>query len=217
MRSEENILWSFAPHDISVILALLGEEPSEISSTGAAYLQPGIFDLTLTHLSFQSGVKAHIFVSWLHPYKEQKLVVVGSEKMALFDDTTKEKLFLYGHKVAWKYRVPTAQKAETEAVAVGTEEPLLEEARHFLECVEKRETPRTDGREGLKVLKILAACQKSLASNSEPFPLTFTSPRRGEGASQRKGGGIKEGKKGACPACRKKYLKDSASSLKPGK
>ena len=177
IRSEENILWSFAPHDISVILALLGEEPSETSSTGAAYLQPGIFDLTLTHLSFQSGVKAHIFVSWLHPYKEQKLVVVGSEKMALFDDTTKEKLFLYGHRVAWKGRVPTAQKAETEVVAVGTEEPLLVEASHFLECVEKRETPRTDGREGLKVLKILTACQELLAGNSESFPLTSPLPK----------------------------------------
>ncbi|MBU2495195.1 MAG: hypothetical protein KJ935_01655 [Candidatus Omnitrophica bacterium] len=199
MRSEENILWSFAPHDISVILALLGEEPSEISSTGAAYLQPGIFDLTLTHLSFQSGVKAHIFVSWLHPYKEQKLVVVGSEKMALFDDTTKEKLFLYGHKVAWKYRVPTAQKAETEAVAVGTEEPLLEEARHFLECVEKRETPRTDGREGLKVLKILAACQKSLASNSEPFPLTPALSPQGRGGISTKRGRNKRGEERSLP------------------
>ena len=107
---------------------------------------------------------------------EQKLVVVGSEKMALFDDTTREKLFLYGHKVAWKDRIPTAQKAETEAVVVGTEEPLLEEARHFLECVEKREVPRTDGREGLKVLKILAASQESLERNPEAFTPTFISP-----------------------------------------
>ena len=177
IRSEENILWSFAPHDISVILALLGEEPNKISSTGATYLQPGIFDLTLTHLSFQSGVQAHIFVSWLHPYKEQKLVVVGSEKMALFDDTTREKLFLYGHRVAWKDRIPTAQKAETEVVAVGTEEPLLAEARHFLECVEKRERPRTDGREGLKVLKILAESQESLERNNE-------NGKRGEGVQK---------------------------------
>jgi len=109
IRTEENILWSFAPHDISVISMLLNEEPKEASSAGVVCLQPGVYDSTLTYLIFPSGVRAHIFVSWLHPYKEHRLVIVGSEKMAVFDDATKEKLFLYPHKIAWKDRIPTAQ------------------------------------------------------------------------------------------------------------
>src|SRR5208337_3512137 len=108
IRTEENILWSFAPHDISVILALLNEMPTHVSCKGGAYLNSGVTDVTLSHFEFPSGVRAHIFVSWLHPIKEQKLVVVGSEKMAVFDDTVEHKLMLYPHKVEWKNRIPTA-------------------------------------------------------------------------------------------------------------
>jgi len=99
IRNEGNILWSFAPHDISTILFLLDEFPEVIFSTGGTYLQHKVFDTTLTTMDFISGVKAHIFVSWLHPFKEQKLVVVGSKKMAVFDDVSEEKLFLYPHKI----------------------------------------------------------------------------------------------------------------------
>lgn len=95
LRTEENILWSFAPHDISVIMALLREEPTEVEAFGGDYLSRGIYDTTMTTLAFMNGVKAHIFVSWLHPFKEQKLVVVGSRQMAVFDDVSKDKLFLY--------------------------------------------------------------------------------------------------------------------------
>ena len=101
IRAEENILWSFAPHDISVILMLLGEMPETVYATGGSYLQHQIPDTTLTTLDFPSGVKAHIFVSWLHPFKEQKLVVVGDKKMAVFDDVSQEKLLLYPHKIEW--------------------------------------------------------------------------------------------------------------------
>jgi len=94
IRTEENILWSFAPHDISVILFLLDEQPVSISANGAGYVKTDIADVTLTMMDFPSGVKCHIFVSWLHPFREQKLVVVGGKKMAVFDDLTKEKLFL---------------------------------------------------------------------------------------------------------------------------
>ncbi|MFH0796824.1 MAG: Gfo/Idh/MocA family oxidoreductase [Candidatus Omnitrophota bacterium] len=166
IRSEENILWSFAPHDISVILMLLEEEPIKVTATGAIYLQPGVTDITLSHFVFKNDVQAHIFVSWLHPYKEQKLVVIGQEKMAVFDDATPEKLVLYPHKVSWKDRVPTAQKAEPEVVLLKMEEPLLAEARHFLECLNNRNQPRTDGKEGLRVLKILDRCQRSLSNPS---------------------------------------------------
>ena len=124
IRSEENILWSFAPHDISVILALLGESPSKVFCRGGAYLNRQVFDVTMSYLDFPSGVQAHIFVSWLHPVKEQKLVVVGSEKMAVFDDTADRKLLLYPHKVEWRNRVPTAVKASADVVPIADDEPL---------------------------------------------------------------------------------------------
>ncbi|MES0364020.1 MAG: Gfo/Idh/MocA family oxidoreductase, partial [Desulfobacteria bacterium] len=162
IRAEENILWSFAPHDISVILMLLREMPETVYATGGSYLQQQIPDTTLTTLDFPSGVKAHIFVSWLHPFKEQKLVVVGEEKMAVFDDVSEEKLLLYPHKIEWLQRVPVAAKAEAELVQVEMDEPLKAECQHFLECVTKGMTPRTDGREGLRVLQVLQASQESL-------------------------------------------------------
>ena len=166
IRNEENILWSFAPHDISVILMLLGEMPEAVYSTGGSYLQRQIPDTTLTTMDFPSGVKAHIFVSWLHPYKEQKLVVVGDKKMAVFDDVSEEKLLLYPHKIDWLDRIPVASKKEAEVVPVTMEEPLKAECRHFLECLENKQQPRTDGQEGLRVLKILQASQASLDDNA---------------------------------------------------
>jgi UDP-2-acetamido-3-amino-2,3-dideoxy-glucuronate N-acetyltransferase len=162
IRAEENILWSFAPHDISVILMLLGEMPATVYATGGSYLQRQIPDTTLTTLDFPSGVKAHIFVSWLHPFKEQKMVVVGEQKMAVFDDVSQEKLLLYPHKIEWLQRVPVAAKAEAEVVQVEMEEPLKAECQHFLKCVTERVTPKTDGREGLRVLQVLEASQESL-------------------------------------------------------
>lgn len=163
LRTEENILWSFAPHDISVILMLLGEEPVRVSAFGGDYLNKGICDTTLTTLDFQNGVKGHIFVSWLHPYKEQKLIVVGSEAMAVFDDVSKEKLFLYPHKIEWKDgKIPVAQKAEYQVIPVDRLEPLKEELSHFIACVQHRTQPLTDGHEGLRVLKILQSAEDSL-------------------------------------------------------
>lgn len=165
LRTEENILWSFAPHDISVILMLLAEEPDKITAVGGDYINKGIYDTTLTILEFKNGVKGHVFVSWLHPYKEQKLIIVGSKAMAVFDDVSKEKLFLYPHTIDWKEgRIPIAKKAEHTVVSIDTAEPLKEELRHFIECVLDRSTPKTDGSEGLKVLRILEAAEKSLAT-----------------------------------------------------
>ena len=168
LRTEENILWSFAPHDISLILMLLGEAPIKVSAFGGDYLQRDLYDTTLTTLDFPSRVKAHIFVSWLHPFKEQKLVVVGGKKMAVFDDMTKEKLFLYPHKVQWVNRVPVAEKAEVEPVPFKPAEPLKEECRHFLECVISRKNPMTDGEEGLRVLKVLEDAERSLLAPQVP-------------------------------------------------
>src|SRR3990170_2170689 len=166
LRTEENILWSFAPHDISVILMLIEEEPVTITAFGGDYLNKGIYDTTMTTLDFNNGVKGHIFVSWIHPYKEQKLIVVGSQAMAVFDDMSKEKLFLYPHKIEWKNgKVPVAQKADYQVVPVEDGEPLNLELRHFVECVMNRKRPLTDGMEGLRVLKILELAERFLISS----------------------------------------------------
>lgn len=177
IRKVENILWSFSPHDLSMILALIGSEPTQVSAVGAAYLQQGINDVTTTHLSFPGGEDAHVFVSWLHPYKDQKLVVIGDLRMAVFDDTApwSSKLNLYPHEVSWRDGVPAAQKAEGVTISVGEEEPLLIECSRFLECVVHRRRPVTDGEEATKILRILELAE---ASMSEQESMT-TNPRRG--------------------------------------
>jgi UDP-2-acetamido-3-amino-2,3-dideoxy-glucuronate N-acetyltransferase len=163
IRREENILWSFAPHDLSVILGLLDEVPETIVAQGGNYLHRQIADITVTLLSFPSGVKAHIFVSWLHPFKEQKLIVVGDRKMAVFDDLEKkDKLLLYPHSIEWKHQIPIANRAEAQPVSVSAEEPLRAECMHFLQCIQLRRRPRTDGEEGLRVLSVLRRCQAAL-------------------------------------------------------
>ena len=169
IRTEENALWSFAPHDIHVLLTLLNEEPIEVMSQGGTYLTHQVADVTLSALTFQSGVRAHIFVSWLHPFKEHKLVVVGDRKMAVFDDTLPvDKLSLYPHRVEWIERVPVAVKAEAEPVALADVEPLEAECRHFLECVTTGRRPRTDGANGVAVLRVLEACQRSMERGGVP-------------------------------------------------
>jgi UDP-2-acetamido-3-amino-2,3-dideoxy-glucuronate N-acetyltransferase len=163
IRREENILWSFAPHDISVILGLLEEMPESVCAQGGNYLHQQIADVTVSLLAFPSGVKAHIFVSWLHPFKEQKLVVVGDRKMAVFNDLEeKDKLLLYPHTIDWRHQVPVANRAAAQPVAVAAGEPLRAECQHFLECVQSRRQPRTDGEEGLRVLTVLQQCQEAL-------------------------------------------------------
>jgi UDP-2-acetamido-3-amino-2,3-dideoxy-glucuronate N-acetyltransferase len=180
LRTEENILWSFAPHDISAILMLVGSDPVRVTSMGGDYVNKGIYDTTLTTLVFDDGVKGHIFVSWLHPFKEQKLVVVGSEAMAVFDDVSAEKLTLYPHKIDWREgKLPIAQKAEHKVVPVEGVEPLKEELKHFLDCIEKRKRPKTDGREGLRVLKVLDAAESSLSSGLIPGVLSRHEPYPG--------------------------------------
>lgn len=165
-RAEENILWSFAPHDISVMLYLLGERPVSVSAQGGSYLNTDVPDVTISVLSFKSGVKGHIFVSWLHPDKEQRLVVVGSKKMAVFNDTLKEgKLRIHDKGVEWVHRQPVPRKDEVEFVSLKDYEPLRAECEHFLRCIKDREVPKTDGINGIEVLKVLNACQESLERN----------------------------------------------------
>jgi predicted dehydrogenase len=170
IRTEENILWSFAPHDIAVILRLMGALPFQVIACGGSYIQPNIADVTITNLLFDNGVRAHIYVSWLHPFKEQRLVVIGSHKMASFDDVAKQ-LVLYDQRVDLKQGEPIPVKGEGELVNFAADEPLRLECQAFLQAIATRQPPITDGESGLRVLKVLQAAQRSLVMNGEPVAL----------------------------------------------
>jgi UDP-2-acetamido-3-amino-2,3-dideoxy-glucuronate N-acetyltransferase len=172
IRKEENALWSFAPHDISLILMLTGQMPLEVSAVGGSYLQPNIADVTVSNLLFERGTRAHIFVSWLHPYKEQRLVVIGSKKMVVFEDSrTTDKLLMFDKEIAWKDGNFQATAHTGVPVPYEQLEPLREECAHFLKCVDTRQDPLTPGEEGVEVLEVLQACQRSLELQGDPVQL----------------------------------------------
>ncbi len=175
-RTEENILWSFAPHDVSVMLYLLNEVPNRVIAHGGSYLHSHIVDTTITLLNFPSGVQAHVFVSWLHPYKEHRLVVIGSEGMAVFADTDEHKLRILHQPVEWRERIPVPRSTEAQIVPLEEVEPLRVECQHFLECLATRRTPYTDGEEALRVLQVLDACQQSLHRESSPMTIAPAPP-----------------------------------------
>jgi UDP-2-acetamido-3-amino-2,3-dideoxy-glucuronate N-acetyltransferase len=177
LRTEESILWSFAPHDISAILFLLGESPTRISTHGGSYLNHNV-DTTMTTCEFPSGVKAHIFVSWLHPFKEQKLAIVGGGKMAVFDDMEPErKLVLYSHRIDWVDRIPVALKDGGQVVPLPKSEPLRLECEHFLECIRTRQQARTSGESAVRVLQVLEGCEQSLKANGQPVNIGLYKPQ----------------------------------------
>lgn len=164
IRTEENSLWSFAPHDIAILLRLFGKSPKSVCCTGGAYLNRTVSDISMTTLSFEGNIKAHIFVSWLHPFKAQRFVIIGDKQMAVFDDTKAwpEKLVLYPHTVEWNDKnIPLARKAESVPVVLPEKEPLKAECEHFLQCIRDRSQPLTDGDSGVRVLKVLEKAQKS--------------------------------------------------------
>jgi len=163
-RREENILWSFAPHDISMMLSLARSEPIDVVAMRTTALHEVIADVTTTHLAWANGIRGHVFVSWLHPFKEQKLIVVGDRGMAVFDDGEpwERKVAVYHHRVDWRDGVPQPSRAEAEYVEITADEPLRVELAHFLECVASHTTPRTDGWEGVRVLRVLDAAEQSM-------------------------------------------------------
>jgi predicted dehydrogenase len=169
IRREENVFWSFAPHDISMILALAGELPSKVFARGSQYLNKDVADVTTTNLQFANGVSGHIFVSWLHPFKEQKLVVVGEKAMAVFDDRLPwhEKVVLYRHTMQWKEGTPIPTAAQGEFIPLAEAEPLRLECQHFLDSMASGKAANTDGEEGLRVLKVLAAAETSMREGCE--------------------------------------------------
>ena len=145
------------------ILYLLGELPVEIHSTGYVYLQPEVEDVTVSNLKFASGVGAHIYVSWMNPFKEHRLVVIGESKMAVFEDSLPGKrLQVFSHAFHWIQRKPFPIKGEIEEVTIEPREPLKEEAQHFLDCIRTRSRPRSDGEEGLRTLTILDECNRRM-------------------------------------------------------
>jgi predicted dehydrogenase len=177
IRQEENILWSFAPHDISIICSLMNQEPAVAIASGGSYLQSGIVDVTVTNLLFADGARAHIFVSWLHPYKEQKLIVIGDRKMAVFDDQAREgKLKIYDKGIEWQAGVPVPRQTAETTLFLEELEPLRLECQHFLECIRDRKQPLTDGESALRVLRVLEASQMSLERGGVPVAISEVQP-----------------------------------------
>ena len=168
IRREENALWSFAPHDVSMILALTGLEPDSVAASGGHYLSEQVADTTLSQLAFPDGVQAHIFVSWLHPYKDHRLVVVGDRAMAAFNDTAAgpQKLLLYRHNVGWDGEIPVVDKADAEPIPYDAAEPLRVECQAFLDAVTNGAPPPSDPDESVRVLRVLDACQRSIATGT---------------------------------------------------
>jgi predicted dehydrogenase len=170
IRVEENILWSFAPHDVAIILRLVGASPIQVSASGGNYITANIADVSVSNLLFDDGTRAHIFVSWLHPFKEQRFVVVGSQRMVTYDDIGK-KLVLHEKRVDRKGNHPTPVQGEGAEVPFGNEEPLRVECEAFLQAIATREPPLTDGVSGLATLRVLQAAQRSLMTGGEPVPM----------------------------------------------
>jgi UDP-2-acetamido-3-amino-2,3-dideoxy-glucuronate N-acetyltransferase len=163
VRSEENILWSFAPHDISMILYLLGDIPASVRAFGSSHLQKDVEDVTVSVLEFADGTGAHIYVSWMNPFKEQRLVVIGDAATAIFEDSRAEnKLRICRNSFEWVHRRPVPRKGNEEPVEIEMSEPLRAECLHFLERIRDRRPPRSDGREGLRTLKVLHECYRSM-------------------------------------------------------
>ncbi len=169
IRSEEDVIWSFAPHDISMILSVLNDDIKFVSCESSSSLQKNIADSAIIHMESKSGLNAHISVSWIHPYKEQKLVVIGEFATAVFDDTKPwdEKLALYNHEIDTFSKPPSLNQSEIQYIKVTQSEPLKNECQHFIDVVDGKSKPRTDGVEGLKVLKILTGATLSNNENSK--------------------------------------------------
>jgi len=167
VRSEEDVVWSFAPHDISMILSLTDQNVSAVNCQASDILQAGISDTASIHMAFDGGLKSHVSCSWLHPYKEQKLVVIGSQGMAVFDDTQpwEQKLAVYEHRIDAETSPPLLENADVRYDVVPQAEPLKAECQHFLDIVAGHAEPLTDGDEGRRVLQVLTAASASVESS----------------------------------------------------
>ncbi len=180
VRTEENAFWSLAPHDVSIVLYLLGEMPDYVNASGADYVTKGVQDVVFANLHFPSGKMANIHVSWLDPHKVRKLTIVGSKKMLVFDDMeATEKIWIYDRGVgapenALGYREDlTLRFGDITVPYLKMAEPLGLEVQHFLDCVDSGDTPRSDGRDGLRVVRVLEAVDESMAAGGTPVETTI--------------------------------------------
>jgi predicted dehydrogenase len=178
IRRDENALWSFAPHDLSVVLHLLEAEPLDVTARGSAFLQGGVEDVVFLHLRFPGRRMAHVHVSWLDPHKLRKFTVVGSQKMVVFDDMeASEKIKIYDKGVDRAGQVVsygdalTVRSGDILVPRISLQEPLRLECQHFVDCVRQRSAPLADGANGLAVVKVLAAAQASLEAGGAPMPV----------------------------------------------
>ncbi len=178
IRQTENSLWSFAPHDISIILMFMNQQPVRVVSTGQSFIQPGIEDVVFTTLHFADGKMAHIHVSWLDPHKIRKVTVVGSKKMAVIDDMeASEKIRIYDKGV--NFTGNYTAYGEYLSLRIGdilipnikNQEPLKIECQHFIDCILNNKIPRSDGDDGLRVVRVLNAAQESLKQGGVPIGL----------------------------------------------
>jgi predicted dehydrogenase len=178
VRKTENAWWSLAPHDISLACYLFDAEPVSVSASGQAYLQKGIEDVVFANLKFADGRMAHIHVSWLDPHKIRRITLVGSQKMAVFDDmNSSEPVRIYDKGTDVQRSVNSYAEAVTLRTGdilipkISSEEPLKSECQHFLTCIEKNQTPRSDGLDGLRVVKVLEAGSRSLSRGGDPVDI----------------------------------------------
>lgn len=177
VRKQENAWWSLAPHDISVACYLFGSQPVSVSACGQAYLQPGVEDVVFANLKFADGRMANIHVSWLDPHKIRKVTLVGSNKMVVFDDMeASEKIRIHDKgaevKIVESYAdAITLRTGDILIPKVSTEEPLKAECQHFIDCILNNIQPRSDGADGLRVVKVLEAGSESLLRGGEPVTL----------------------------------------------
>jgi predicted dehydrogenase len=179
VQSDINVLWSIAPHDVSIALFLLEEMPEEVSAQGACYLNGRVEDVVFVNMFYPAGVMAHIQASWLDPSKVRRMTIVGSEKMILYDDVASEgKVRIYDKGIyrkgdaiygEFQYRV---HSGDINIPKIDMSEPLRNECAHFVECVRTGATPRTDGENGLRVVRVLEAAQQSLSQGGEIVRLT---------------------------------------------
>jgi predicted dehydrogenase len=171
LRSDENALWSLGAHDVSVVLHLAQQEPVQGSAWGESYVRPGVEDVVFCFLRFATGLSAHLHLSWLDPHKERRLVVVGSRRMATFDDMALEgKLTLYDKgfdEDARGYGEYITRAGEIHCPYIPNVEPLRVECEHFLECIRTGARPRSDGESGLRVVRVLEALQRSMREHGE--------------------------------------------------
>jgi UDP-2-acetamido-3-amino-2,3-dideoxy-glucuronate N-acetyltransferase len=183
LRSEEDVMWSFAPHDISVILAIMGEMPVRVWAEGNSILSENVVDIANIFLDFAGGVSARVHVSWISPYKEQKITVVGSKATAVFDDRAgwQDKLLVFDHQIVYRDGRPWSVKAQAERFDIPECEPLREECAHFLNSVRYGTPPRTDSAEAIRVLAVLDAAGRALGKTRPPRPGLGRQKRAREG------------------------------------